>query len=649
MEKLWEWIQKFWSVPIFIIGAITELSQFVELWRGARDTITWSTATVGLLLVIVAAGYVSFSKVESSIVRAHTSRRFLPRFPKLYIPARLSLVVILISALFAGFILRKQDLALQDKLVILVTNFDGPDTQTYRVTDIVLENLKNIVNQYDDTVVVSINKSFTENDSSESVQKIGKQYRADLVIWGWYGVSDTDVILTVHVENLAKTSSSLQFSGSSYMMQNHVEELKSFQFQQQLSERMISLTLFVGGIFRFEAGDYNDAVSRFLQARDLAIWPEEISSKEVLFTYLGDAYLHLIKYEDALNAYSLATDISPNNPMNHVNMCNAFTALNRFEDAFKSCNKAIEIVPLIPDAYIQRSILYLNTGDLSNALSDSNNEIDNFPNNALSYNHRGYILYIKNDISGAISDAETALRLEPDNLMYLRNVNAMNKLLGKPVDCLAMAKKLLRGSSTPYDRADAYAYRASCYDDLGRTEEALSDRDTAIKLDPKNSDYYFSRGYYYDTNNQIDKALLDYNKAIELDPTRSDTYINRGILFLNKHQDQNALRDFQMAVKQQPQVVRGWYMLGVTYDKLSQYNNAVLAYTEAIDLNAISNKLNGGINLGETYYYRGMATLKLGNTVSAVNDFKAAYASDDLDETIKSEVIKQLEKLNETP
>jgi tetratricopeptide (TPR) repeat protein len=52
------------------------------------------------------------------------------------------------------------------------------------------------------------------------------------------------------------------------------------------------------------------------------------------------------------------------------------------------------------------------------------------------------------------------------------------------------------------------------YSNLGDTERAFADYDTAIRLSPQNSDAYLSRGNAFQSRGEYDRAIADYTKAI---------------------------------------------------------------------------------------------------------------------------------------
>jgi hypothetical protein len=89
--------------------------------------------------------------------------------------------------------------------LLLVANFDGPNQQNYQVTETILRNLRNAAKAYTDVKVRALNQPITEQQGSEVARAEGAQKKATIVIWGDYGVTQTDAQIGVHFEVL-KTS-----------------------------------------------------------------------------------------------------------------------------------------------------------------------------------------------------------------------------------------------------------------------------------------------------------------------------------------------------------------------------------------------------------------------------------------------------------
>ncbi len=99
------------------------------------------------------------------------------------------------------------------------------------------------------------------------------------------------------------------------------------------------------------------------------------------------------------------------------------------------------------------------------------------------------------------------------------------------------------GLSGPYaDRCFAY-YKRTLYDD------AASDCDKAVELDPHNDLAYSYRALAYCEKGFVDQALIDANRAIELSPKNMSHYNNRGVVFERRGATDKAKADYEDACR----------------------------------------------------------------------------------------------------
>lgn len=71
-----------------------------------------------------------------------------------------------------------------------------------------------------------------------------------------------------------------------------------------------------------------------------------------------------------------------------------------------------------------------------------------------------------------------------------------------------------------------YNNRGTAFGEKGAYDQAISDFDKAIEINPRYIRAYNNRGVIYRLKGQYDKALLDFNKAIEINPLDAESYNN---------------------------------------------------------------------------------------------------------------------------
>ncbi len=87
-----------------------------------------------------------------------------------------------------------------------------------------------------------------------------------------------------------------------------------------------------------------------------------------------------------------------------------------------------------------------------------------------------------------------------------------------------------------------------CYgQDVAMQDEAITELNKAIEMNPKHAEAYYNRGIAYYNKGQHDKAIADYNKAIEINPKHIGAYNNRAVVYYYKGEHDKAWEDVHKA------------------------------------------------------------------------------------------------------
>src|SRR5262249_41427831 len=90
--------------------------------------------------------------------------------------------------------------------------------------------------------------------------------------------------------------------------------------------------------------------------------------------------------------------------------------------------------------------------------------------------------------------------------------------------------------------------RAQALETMGRLQEALSDLDKAIALEPDWRSYLSQRGSLLSRMGRYDDALKDFATLLRQDPNSGDTLIDRGDVLEKMGQREEALADYTQAI-----------------------------------------------------------------------------------------------------
>jgi len=119
----------------------------------------------------------------------------------------------------------------------------------------------------------------------------------------------------------------------------------------------------------------------------------------------------------------------------------------------------------------------------------------------------------------------------------------------------------------------------------GEFEEALSEFNKGIKLNPNNSQAYNDRALINESLKNYYNAISDYSKSIEINPNSSITYTNRGIMKNKLKMYATAIQDFDRAIVINSKSSAAFLNRGVSKYFLKDKEAANYDYSKVIELN----------------------------------------------------------------
>jgi tetratricopeptide (TPR) repeat protein len=128
------------------------------------------------------------------------------------------------------------------------------------------------------------------------------------------------------------------------------------------------------------------------------------------------------------------------------------------------------------------------------------------------------------------------------------------------------------------------AMRAFLWRDKGKFDNALSDDNQAIELEPKNPANHCNRGFDRHSRKEYDAAIGDFDHAIRLDPTFTLAHIGRGMSHSSTKKYTEAIADFSEAIWLDPLSVTAYFNRGLAWQSKNEYAKAVIDYNLAIRL-----------------------------------------------------------------
>jgi tetratricopeptide (TPR) repeat protein len=166
--------------------------------------------------------------------------------------------------------------------------------------------------------------------------------------------------------------------------------------------------------------------------------------------------------------------------------------------------------------------------------------------------------------------------------------------------------------------AEAHIHRGTLLAEKGLDSKALTDLDRAIELAPDAWQAYYARGHAYSLLFEHEQALSDYSSALKLNPAAAACRKARAATYLEVGQAERAMLDSARVASEYPFDQAAWLLYGRARLAMGEYDQAIYTFTDMIELRRFD-------ELGDVYYYRGLAQLWLGNQRKAKADFTRSW------------------------
>jgi tetratricopeptide (TPR) repeat protein len=343
-----------------------------------------------------------------------------------------------------------------------------------------------------------------------------KKRKVWLSAWGYYGVTLVPVIgiIQVGAQAMADRYTYLPSLGPFFLI--GLIAAWSWAKADSLKKRgpnakllmvamAISLLIFLSCLTLKHIATWKNSI-------DLWSYVIEEQPRGVPFAYTnrGVAFHNKGQFDRALEDYTTAISLKPNEYLAYTNRGITFKEMGQLDRAIEDYNSAIALKPTLYSAYNNRGIAFQAKGQLDRAMQDYNTAIALKPLLADAYTNRGWVFEDRGQLDRAMQDYNTAVALNP----FL---------------------------------STAYNNRGIVFKKKGQLDRAIQDYNTAITLEPASYLAYTNRGIAFKERGQLDRAIEDYTMVISLNPIFIMAYLDRGDLYQKTGSTELAVRDFQKA------------------------------------------------------------------------------------------------------
>lgn len=250
--------------------------------------------------------------------------------------------------------------------------------------------------------------------------------------------------------------------------------------------------------------------------------------------------------------------------------------------AIQYFNKVIEAKPYLAQPYFYRAIAKISLDDFRGAEEDASTAIRLNPFITNAYEVRGVARHNMGRTKEAIEDYTVALEQLPESRGILLNKALAEEDIKDYDSSEATFATLLRY----YPRYDnGYVGRARLYLEKGDTVAALADVEKALQINKNNTNAYVIRAdVAINSEKNYDNALSDMDEAIKLQPQFAGFFVNRAFLRYNLDDYFGAMADFDYAIQLDPLNLAALFNRGLLRSEVQDYNKAIDDFSQVLQI-----------------------------------------------------------------
>jgi tetratricopeptide (TPR) repeat protein len=274
--------------------------------------------------------------------------------------------------------------------------------------------------------------------------------------------------------------------------------------------------------------------------------------------------------------------------------------------------------PTADDVMRQAHELYL-AGDLDAAIDKYSEAAALDPTDPMPVVWWSHLLTLREHTSKAVEKAREAVGIAPDSAEALAAL-CMALDWDAPIGDEAQLQEALSDCLSAADLdptyAEAQAYLAEVYADLGQTSQAVETARLATALDNNSVFAHRDLGYALEKQRKYQEAVAEYQRASQLHPRLAQPYIDLGRIYASYNRTNDALAALEKATVVDPKGAYGFDQLGQAYFQAGDYQRALVVFQKANEADPDYAPAYG--QLGLTYYV-------LRNYEEAIDAFKKAF------------------------
>jgi tetratricopeptide (TPR) repeat protein len=336
---------------------------------------------------------------------------------------------------------------------------------------------------------------------------------------------------------------------------------------------------------------------------------------------LGDISLAENNPVEAEKSFRRALELNPQAARAHAGLAEILLAGEKYAEAIAEAKAAIEAGDDSAAVYALLGEAQTLSGSNEESLSSFNEALKREPKNVIALRRRAEVHLARNDLKAAIEDLRASVEIEPNPTGRLRLAGAL--AAAKRYDeAVPIYQRILQDEPS---NSEARTALAAVMIESGKGAEAVAQLESLIKAEPNRADLRAQLAELY-LPAQPEKALEQYQAAAKIEPSQTAHQIGVAASLVKLGRFQEAVGASRQALAQNPKEDVAYFArtnLATALFKLDDFQNAAGEYLRILDY---QRKRGDRKRASITLYFLGICFDKLGDYEQALKAYEQFMA-----------------------